>query len=104
MSILDRLCASGLQPSPDSRGNEEMDMQDFRCVATRLAKLDLYACYDFLGADLGDSSNGDISVASWMHNTHVHGRGWEIPPWILGTRIWKTNKLESDSSNAYSYG
>ena len=49
MSTLDRLCASGLQPSSDSRGNEEMDMQDFRCVAVRLARLDLYACYDFLG-------------------------------------------------------
>ena len=104
MSTLDRLCASGLQPNPDSRGNEEMDMQDFRCVAMRLASSICMRVMIFLGADLGDSSNGDISVASWMHNTHVHRRGWEIPPWILGTRIWKTNKPESDSSNAYSYG
>lgn len=47
----------------------------------------------FLGADLGDSSNGDISVASRMHNTHVHGRGREIPPWILGNEYGKQTSL-----------
>lgn len=48
MSTLVRLCASSLQPSRNSRGNEEMDVQDFSCVTTRLARLDVYACYDFL--------------------------------------------------------
>src|SRR6266567_3824186 len=48
MSTLDRLCASSLQPSRNSRGNEEMDVQDFTCVTMRLARLDLYACYDVL--------------------------------------------------------
>ena len=48
MSTVDRLCSPGLQPSLDSRGNEEMDVQDFSCVTMRLATLDLYACYDFL--------------------------------------------------------
>ena len=104
MSTLDRLCASGLQPSPDSRGNEEMDMQDFRCVAMRLARLDLYACYDFLG---GGSETAAMAILVSLHGCTISMCTGEAGRFLLdpgNANMENINKLESDSSNAYSYG
>jgi len=64
MGILDRLRASSLQPRIQGGMKKA-------CNARSVF---------FFGADPGDSNNDDISVASWMHNKHVHGRGWKIPP------------------------
>lgn len=40
-----------------------MEMQDFRCVAMRLARFDLYACYDFLGGGPSETAAMAILVS-----------------------------------------
>jgi len=96
MSTLDRLC------SPDSRGNEEMDVQDFSCVTMRLATLDLYAIFMiFFGADLGDSTLVSLHGCTISMCTGEAGRFLLDPG---NANMENINKLESDSSNAYPFG